>query len=314
MGAGRAGRQAVTTGVAGSVGVIGLGRMGAPICTRLVEQGFEVVATDADPARLSAVPAPAAAVRDVAAVAGRAEVVVTVLPGPGEVADVSGALIAAMATGSIWMDCSTASPAVAGPIAAAACDRGVRVVDAPLGGSPPSARDGRLLSFAGGAAADVERVRPVLAAFADRIVHVGPHGSGYTVKLLANSLWFGQAVAVAEALVVARRAGLDVELVRRALGESAAASRFLSEDAPALLEGDDMTWFALARCAEQLHSLAAFADELSVPAEVLRTVADVHDAALERYGDVDGELLGARFAAERGGGFGPPGSGSPLGG
>jgi 3-hydroxyisobutyrate dehydrogenase len=175
------------------------------------------------------------------------------------------------------------------------------VVDAPLGGSPPAAREGRLLSFAGGADADVERVRSVLASFADRIVRVGPHGSGYAVKLLANSLWFGQAVATAETLAIASRAGLDVELVREALGASAAGSRFLSEDAPTLLQGEDLPWFALARCAEQLHSLAAFADELSVPAEVLGAVASVHDAAVERYGEVDGELLGARWAAERGG-------------
>ena len=288
-------------GVAGSVGVIGLGRMGAPICARLAERGYTVVGTDVDPERRAALPSGAEWAPGVAAVGARARVVVSVLPGPGEVAAVSAELIGAMEPGALWIDCSTASPAVAGPIAATAEDRGVAVVDAPVGGSPPGARDGRLLSFAGGTAADVERARPLLGAFADRIVHVGPHGSGYTVKLLANSMWFGQAVAAAEALAIAGRAGLDVELVGRALGDSAAASRFLSEDAPALLNGDDMPWFALARCAEQLHSLAAFADELSVPAEVLDTVAGVHDAALQRYGDVDGELLGARFAAERAG-------------
>jgi 3-hydroxyisobutyrate dehydrogenase len=284
----------------GSVGVIGLGRMGAPLCARLVERGLDVVCTDLDPARRDLVPG-AVGAADAPAVGAQADLVVTVLPGPGEVAAVCDALIGAMPPGSLWIDCSTASPAVVGSIAGAAGDRGVRVVDAPLGGSPAAAREGRLLSFIGGTAEDVSRARRVLDAVAERIVHVGPHGAGYAVKLLANSLWFGQAVAVAEALTIAGRAGLDVELVRGALAGSAAESRFLSQDAPALLRGDEMPWFALARCAEQLHSLKAFADELSVPAEVLEAVGSVYDGALERYGDVDGELLGARFAAERGG-------------
>jgi 3-hydroxyisobutyrate dehydrogenase len=289
----------------GPVGVIGLGRMGGPICARLVERGFDVACSDIDVARRSAVPAAArwaARLTDL-----RAELVVTVLPGPAEVAAVAPALIESLAPEAAWLDCSTASPAVAGTVAALAARRGITVVDAPLGGSPPLAREGRLLSFAGGSADDLERVRPVLSAFADRIVGVGPHGSGYAVKLLANSLWFGQAVATAEALAIAGRAGLDPELVRGALASSAAAGRFLSEDAPALLEGDEMPWFALARCAEQLRSLAAYADELSVPAEVLGAVGRVHDAALAHYGDVDGELLGAHFAAERSGvRFRPP--------
>jgi 3-hydroxyisobutyrate dehydrogenase len=293
--------QPVNEDAAGRVGVIGLGRMGEAICGRLVEQGFDVVCTDLDAARRTDLPSRAAWEHDAAAVAGRVDVVVTVLPGPGEIAAGSAGLIAAMAPGSMWIDCSTASPAVVQAIAAAARERGVAVVDAPLGGSPSSARAGRLLSFAGGTEEDLVRARPILRAFADRIVHVGPHGSGYAVKLLANSLWFGQAVAVAEALAIASRAGLDAELVRDALAGSAAGSRFLSEDAAALLRGDEMSSFALARCAEQLHSLEAFADELSVPADVLRAVAGLHEAALERYGDVDGELLGARFAAERAG-------------
>jgi 3-hydroxyisobutyrate dehydrogenase len=141
----------------------------------------------------------------------------------------------------------------------------------------------------------------VLEVIADRIVHVGPPGSGYAVKLLANALWFGQAVATAEALTIATRAGLDAERVRAALSQSAASSRFLSDDARSLLDGDEMPWFALSRCTEQLGSLAAFADELAVPADVLDAVRDVHAAALAHYGDVDGELLGAQFVAERGG-------------
>jgi 3-hydroxyisobutyrate dehydrogenase len=217
-----------------------------------------------------------------------------------------------MEPGSIWVDMSTAAPAVAGLIASAAAPKGIRALDAPVGGDPAAAGEGRLLTFVGGTGEDLAAARDVLGMLADRIIHVGPAGSGYAVKLLANSLWFGQAVAVAEALTLARRAGLDVDVVRAALGRSAAASHFLAEDVTALLEGDDLTSFALARCCEQLASVVALGDELAVPVELTAVVSDLHRRALARYGEVDGELLGARFVAERGGvSFGPrPGADS----
>jgi 3-hydroxyisobutyrate dehydrogenase len=284
------------------VGLIGLGRMGLPICTRFVEHGFEVISTDLDGDRRQlAARAGAATVGDIETVAAGVDVVLTILPGPAEVTAIAEVVTAAMTPDAVWLDLSTASPAAARVTAAAAQRHGVAVVDAPLGGGPPAARASRLLSFVGARLEDLDRVRAVLKVVADRIVHVGPPGSGYTVKLLANGLWFGQAVASAEALTIATRAGLDAELVRAALSQSAASSRFLTDDAPALLDGDDMPWFALGRCAEQLDSLTAFADELAVPTDVLDAVRDVHTAALANYGDVDGELLGARFAAERAG-------------
>jgi 3-hydroxyisobutyrate dehydrogenase-like beta-hydroxyacid dehydrogenase len=284
------------------IGLIGLGRMGLPICARFVEHGFEVFCTDSDSVRRElGARAGAATAGDIEGAVAGVDVVVTVLPGPAEVTAVAEAVTAAMASGAVWLELSTASPAAARVTAAAAQRRGVANVDAPLGGGPAPAAQGRLLSFVGARAEDLQRVHPVLEAIADRIVHVGPPGSGYTVKLLANALWFGQAVATAEALTIATRAGLDAECVRTALGQSAASSRFLTDDARSLLEGDEMPWFALARCTEQLGSLAAFADELAVPTDLLEAIREVHAAALEHYGDVDGELLGAQFVAERAG-------------
>lgn len=289
------------------VGVVGLGRMGLPMSARLAAGGLDVACTDVLEAKRAAVARTGARWRPRARdVAAGAEVVVTILPGAVEVASVVDELAGAMAPGSVWIDMSTASPAVARLIASAADPRGVRTLDAPVGGDPVAAGEGRLLTFVGGSGEDLDAVRDVLGMLADRIIHVGPAGSGYTVKLLANSLWFGQAVAVAETLTLARRAGLDMDVVRAALGQSAAASRFLAEDVTALLEGDDLTSFALARCCEQLASVVALGDDLAVPMELTAVVSDLHRRALARYGDVDGELLGARFVAERAGvSFGP---------
>jgi 3-hydroxyisobutyrate dehydrogenase-like beta-hydroxyacid dehydrogenase len=281
--------------------VVGVGRMGRPLCARLVEGSFDVVATDVASARRADAEAAGARWADGLEAAAGADVVVSVLPGPPEVSAVAERLTAAMAAGALWLDLSTASPAVAETVRRAAERHDIAVVDAPLGGSPEDARDGRLLSFAGGRAEDIDRVRPVLETIAARIVHVGPHGSGYLTKLLANALWFGQAVATAEALAIADRAGLDVTEVQAALAQSAAGPGFIAHDAPALIAGDTMPAFSLARCAEQLRSLGDAAADLEVPAEVLDAVAGVYAAAVREYGAVDGELLGAHFAAHRAG-------------
>lgn len=272
------------------------------MCARLARGGFDVTATDLRGEVRGVVDdAGARWAPSISAAAADAELLITMLPGPGEVAAVIGEAVSALAPGACWLEMSSCSPRVASAIADAAGPRGVRVIDAPVGGDPKSAREGTLLVFAGGEVADLERVRRPLDVLADRVVHVGPSGSGYAVKLLVNGLWFTHAVAAAEALAIGRRVGLDLDVLLAAVNESAGSSRFTLSDAGALLDGDDMTDFALARCCEELSSLLALADERGVTLELTSVVADLHRRALERYGDVDGELLGARLAAERAG-------------
>jgi 3-hydroxyisobutyrate dehydrogenase-like beta-hydroxyacid dehydrogenase len=280
----------------------GLGRMGLPMCTRLAGAGFDVAATDLrrelrdDVLDIGARWAPS--ITDAAA---DADFLITMLPGPDEVAAVIPEATACLAPGSCWIDMSSASPPVARAIAGAAGPRGLSVVDGPVGGGPEAAATGRLLVFAGGEDSSVGRCATVLDALAQRVLHVGPGGSGYAVKLLVNALWFTQAVAGAEVLTLGRRAGLDLDVLLGALNQSAAASRFFAEDASALLDGDDKTTFALSRCCEELSSVLSLGSELEVPLDVFSAVTGVHLSALERYGDVDGELLGARLVAERSG-------------
>lgn len=231
--------------------------------------------------------------------AARAEVLITVLPGAEDVTGLIDELAGALAPGACWLEMSSAAPRVARTIAVACEPRGVRSLDAPVGGGPEAAREGALVVFAGGEEGDLERCRPVLDVLAERILHVGPNGSGYAAKLLVNALWFTHAVASAEVLTLGRRFGLDVDVLLGALRHSAADSRFLERYADQLLDGDDLTAFELARCREELAAVVALGDELEVRLDVISTVSELHAAALERYGDVDGELLGARLVAER---------------
>ncbi len=174
---------------------------------------------------------------------------------------------------------------------------------APAGGGVPAAEAGTLQLFVGGDGALLERCRPVLEVLADprRIAHLGGNGAGYTAKLLVNLLWFGQAVATAEALLVARRAGIDLDTFRQALAAGAASSAFIRNDLEALLGGDYRTSFGLNGCCDQLTAVTELARELGVPCELAEVVAGTYQRALGRYGPVDGELLAVALLEEEAG-------------
>ncbi|MEJ3654853.1 NAD(P)-dependent oxidoreductase [Actinomycetes bacterium KLBMP 9759] len=277
-----------------TIGFIGIGRMGLPMCANLVAAGHEVVANDLRPERADAARASGARwAGSTAAAVADAEVVITMLPGPPEVEQAAGDVVAAMRPGATWIEMSSSSAAAGTTLRALAAERGVEVLEAPVGGGPDAARDGTLRLFVGGAAELLARHRPLLEVLADptQIRHVGGAGAGYTTKLLVNLLWFGQAVATAEALLLGKQAGLDLHVLREAIGASAASSEFVRRDLDALFAGDYLHSFGLDRCCEELGSITALARELDVPFALSELVEDVHRRALERFGPVDGELL-----------------------
>lgn len=119
------------------------------------------------------------------------------------------------------------------------------------------------------------------------------------MKLLVNLLWFGQAIANAEVLSLAARAGIDPETARHAVQQSAAASRFMENDAPALMRGDNLASFSLARCVEELTGVLTMAGQHDVPLALGERVTEMYAEALQHFGDIDGELLAARRVAEQ---------------
>jgi 3-hydroxyisobutyrate dehydrogenase len=274
--------------------------MGLAICARLADLGWSIVAHDRRrECRNLVIQSGAEWVESAAEAATRCSVLITVLPGTAEVNEVRDRVITALSPGATWIDATTAAPAIAQEIADAARTRGLRTLEAPVGGDPMAARQGQLVGFVGASQADLEANQELLGQLAKTIIHAGPPGSGYTIKLLVNLLWFGQAVASAEALSLAVRAGLDPEVVRGAVQLSAAASRFMERDAVALMSGDDLTAYSLERCHEQLRTILTVGDDLDVPLAVGERVTELYAQALERYGSVDGELLAARLIAER---------------
>ena len=289
------------------IGLVGLGRMGVPVCANLVQAGYTVRAGDRRPeAAEQAAKCGARWVPELAKLAAGADVLVTVLPGAGEVRELmlgAGGAAAALRGGTTWIDMTSNSPTAMTEVRNAVLGRGVQVLDAPAGGGVAAARHGALQLLVGGQAQVVAQHRELLEVLArpGQLRHVGGYGAGYTVKLLINLLWFGQAVGTAEALLLGLASGLDLGIVRDVLADSAAGSRFIDHDLPALLVGDVMPTFGLNRCCEELQVVTELARDHHLPFQASQAVADAYQRALRRYGPADGELLAVTLLEEQAG-------------
>ena len=280
------------------VGFIGLGRMGAPMAGNILAAGHDLLVHDVRPEAAAGLLAAGAAWAGSPGQAGTGrDAVITMLPGPSQVAEVlagPSGLLAGLPAGAAWIDMSTSVPAVADSVRSLARASGAAVVDAPVSGGVTGARDGTLQIFVGGAAEDYQRVRPLLAVMGDpeRILHAGPPGAGYTVKLMINLLWFAHLTITAEVLTIGVRAGVDPAVLRRSLLASAAASHFLEYDVLSVLErGDFDDSFVLALACKDLGLAVDLARQTGVPAEVSAMVEQIYRRARAQYGDQGGQML-----------------------
>ncbi|GGM87683.1 3-hydroxyisobutyrate dehydrogenase [Lentzea pudingi] len=297
------------------IALVGAGRMGLPISANLAAAGFDVVVTDVRHELAEAVTSGGARWEPSAsAAAADAQVLITVLPGIPEVSSLMGgpeSLLRELPSGAVWLDLTSSSPLAMRPIQEDARSRGVAFLEAPMGGGPDAAAAGTLRLFAGGDAGTFRRLLPLLEVIADRVDLVGGPGSGYTAKLLVNLLWFGQAVATAEAMLLGQAAGLDVEALRGLLADSAAGSEFLRHDLAHVFSGDYLPLFGLDRCVEELEAVTELFRDRGVPSELSQVVTRVHQRAAARFGPVDGELLAIAHLEELAGSLLRPRSETP---
>jgi 3-hydroxyisobutyrate dehydrogenase len=284
------------------VAFVGLGRMGSHMCRHVCSADFAVSAFDVvgdAVARAASFGArPTSSLSD--CLEG-ADVLVTSLPGPGQVDAVLGEALAALAPGALAIEMSTSSLEVGRRALALASARGVALVDAPVAGQTIGAEAGTLAIYVGGSDSEFARARPVLEAMGDpaRIFHTGPFGSGYTVKLLLNLMWFVHAAATAEALTVGVKAGVSLNKLHAALVDSPANSVFLERDVRMVLDhGDYDEGFFMSLVTKDLGLAVDLARDVGVPVEVAELVEELHRRVRSAYGDAAGEMSVVRLYEE----------------
>lgn len=214
-----------------TVGFIGLGIMGRPMARNVLAAGYSLVVYDLMPEPImELVAAGATAANSPAEVAKAATVILLCLPDSPDVeAALAGqhGLLAGTHPGQIVIDMSTISPVTARAMAQKAAEQGVILLDAPVSGGQAGALNGTLSIMVGGDAAALERVRPLLSAMGKTILHLGDSGAGQVAKACNQLIIAVTIEAVAEALVLANKAGVDPEKVRAALLGGYAYSRVL---------------------------------------------------------------------------------------
>ncbi len=201
------------------VAFLGLGTMGGPMALNLIRKGHDLAVYDVaaksaarfekERCRIAADP------RDAA---DGAEAVITVLPSSREVRESALAVAPAMPAGALFIDMSTGSAADSMALGRELAERGIAMLDAPVGRTPADAARGTLMVIVGGDEKDVARARPLFEAMADTIHYMGPAGSGIRTKLVNNYISMVDMLLVAEALTLAAKCGLDrgkvVEVIR----------------------------------------------------------------------------------------------------
>lgn len=275
------------------VGFVGLGTMGGAMAANAARAGFEVSAWNRTPGRAGELEALGVHLRESpAAVAAASEIVITivsdtpdveaVLFGPGGVAE-------GAAAGSLVIDMSTISPSATRQFAERLAANGVAMLDGPVSGGSEGAKKGTLSIFIGGDAADLERARPVLQSLGTTITHVGPIGSGQAVKAVNQVILAGTYLGVAEGIVLAIKAGLDVEQTVAALSGGAAQSWVLTNRSGRMLANDYPLGFKVALHRKDLGIALSMARELgaSLPVSAL---CEAIEAGLLGQGHSDDDM------------------------
>ncbi|TAK44390.1 MAG: NAD(P)-dependent oxidoreductase [Betaproteobacteria bacterium] len=259
-----------------TVAFIGLGAMGSRMALNLLAAGFALRVFNRDRARTAAAAAQGATVCDTPAAAARgaqfACSIVTDDVATRAVMFGSQGVLAGTAPGTVIVDSSTNTPAMAREVAAAAAARGCAYLDSPVSGSIAQAQNRELVFMVGGDAAAFARAQPLYAAMGRFTKHMGAAGTGATIKLVNNMLSGVATAALAEAAQVAEAAGLDRAAALEILGEGAAGSRLLKAKLPKMFKRDFTPQFQLELMDKDLRYFLALAGELDRPAPIAALV------------------------------------------
>lgn len=264
------------------VGLIGLGLMGRPMGMNVLKAGYPLTVWNRTASRAEElVAAGAKLAQSPQEVAASSEFLITMVSDPPALEEVlwgaRGAMLG-LKRGSIYMDSSTVSPALARRISAACAEKGAKFLDAPVTGGDWGARKGELVFMIGGEEETLKEAEPVISVMGKKWFHLGPNGAGQTIKLAMNAILALQVGALAEALALVTRAGLPAEKLVEVLQSSMARSGVLDVKAPNLLKGEYVPSFPLRLMHKDLGLALDLANQLGVPLPATAAARETYSA------------------------------------
>ncbi|WP_274649205.1 NAD(P)-dependent oxidoreductase [Paenibacillus humicola] len=294
------------------IGFVGLGVMGSPMAANLIGKGYRVAVYNRTPGKADRLLELGAVLAGTPAeAADGADAVVTMISNDDAVNEVyygDNGLLGGLAAGTVVVDSSTISPALARQLAVDCAAKSADYLDAPVSGSKPAAESGQLVFMAGGDANALKRCEPILLAMGSKIVHLGPSGSGATAKLAVNTVLGINTAALIEGLAIATNGGIDVASFLELVQSGGAASRIAELKGGKLLGRDFSVQFALSLMLKDLRLASVLSDGLKTPTPVLEAVKSVFQIAeAHGFGELDlsalakcYEQLSGKSAAARG--------------
>ena len=271
-------------------GYIGLGHLGGQLAASLLRAGFPLTVHDRNRAAVDPLIAKGAAWADSPkALAARSDAVITCLPSPAvSEAVLTGAdgILAGLAKGSSWIEMSTLGRDEIRRLAAVAEAQGIAVLESPVTGGVHKAAEGAITVLAGGDQALFERHKPALQAMGGQIFHMGPLGSAAVIKVITNMLAFIHLVADGEALMLAKKGGLDLAQAFHAIRASSGNSFVHETEGQLILNGSYDIDFTMDLACKDLGFAMGMSREFGVPLELARRTAEIFQQGRAEYGGV----------------------------
>jgi 3-hydroxyisobutyrate dehydrogenase len=271
------------------IGFIGLGNVGAKLAGSLLRNGFSLVVRDVDPSAAAPLLAGGAAFAETPrALAEASDLIITCLPSPAAVSEVMEArdgVVAGLAPGKIWLEMSTTDEAEVKRLAALVQAAGAEALDGPVSGGCHRAATGNISILVGGDRAAFEKALPALTVMGRRILHTGPLGSASVLKVVTNYLCSVHLVALGEALMTAKRAGMDLRTTFEAIRISSGNSFVHETESQVILNGSYNINFTMDLVVKDMSLFNRLAERHALPLELSPLVLNIFNDARARYGE-----------------------------
>jgi 2-hydroxy-3-oxopropionate reductase len=267
-----------------TIAFVGLGIMGSPVACHLARAGHTVIGYNRSPEKTAAlVEAGGTAAESIEQAVKDADVVATMVPDSPDVQNVllaDNGVFAHAQPGTLVIDFSTIRPDVTAELGRLGAERGLHVIDAPVSGGEPGAKNATLSIMVGGSDQDFARAKPILDIVGKTIVHVGPNGAGQTVKAANQLIVAGNIELLAEALTFVAAYGVDMPAAVKVLGGGLAGSAVLDQKAPKMLARNFDPGFRIELHHKDLGIVTAAAREAGVIVPVGAVVAQLMASAV----------------------------------